>query len=178
MKLSINNLEDLKKKGVYKILNTATGKFYIGSTITSFKERIKDHFNKLQHNKHLNKHLQNAYNKYGEDCLEVSILYLGEDLEDIRNKEQEYITSLNACNSKIGYNLDPDVYRRLRNEATNRQISETLKRKYAAGEIVPSHRDNIYKGQKRPEHSLKMRGNTCSVLISDIRGMPIVTFRG
>lgn len=108
----------------------------------------------------------------------VSILYFGENLNDIRNKEQEYITSLDVCNPEVGYNLDPNVYRKIRNEVTNKQISETLKRKYATGEIIPRHIKNVYKGQKRPEHSIKMRGNKYSVLISDINNNPIVTFRG
>src|SRR5574344_289754 len=178
MKLNINSPEDLTKKGVYKILNIKNGKIYIGSTITSFKGRFREHFNKLRCNKHLNGHLQGAYNKYGEDCLEVSILYFGRDIDDIRNKEQEYIDTLNVCNPEVGYNLDPDVYRKIRSENTNKRISETLKRKYASGEIISIRHKNVYKGKKRPEHGLKLRGNKNAVLISDKNGNPIVTFRG
>lgn len=178
MILNIQNLDDLNKKGVYKILNISNNKFYIGSTVESFKGRIRSHFNSLRRNAHLNEHLQNAFNKYKEDNFEVSILYIGNSLNDIRDKEQEYITSLNACNPSIGYNLDPDVYKKVRNECTNKKISETLKRKYASGEIVQSHRECIYKGKKRPEFSLKMRGNKVSILISGKEGNPIATFRG
>ena len=178
MKLKLENLEDLSKKGVYKITNLINNKFYIGSTIDSFKTRLKAHFNKLRVNKHSNKHLQSSFNKYGEENFEVSLIYFGESLEDIRNKEQELIDSLHACNPNLGFNIDPDVYRKERNAATNAKISETLKRKYALGEIKPTHHECIYKGKKRPEHGLKMRGNKISVLISDINGNPIVTFRG
>ena len=178
MKLNINNLEDLKKKGVYKILNIKNNKFYIGSTVDSFKQRIKDHFFKLRKNIHLNSHLQSAFNKYGEEYFEVSILYIGEHLKDIRAVEQKYINDLNVCNPNIGYNIDPNVYRKYRNEITNKKISETLKRKYASGEITVSHRPNIYKGKKRPEFALKLRGLKNAVAIYDKNNNLIVTFRG
>lgn len=178
MKLKLENLEDLSKKGVYKITNLVNNKFYIGSTVDSFKVRLRAHFNKLRINKHPNKHLQGSFNKYGEENFEISLLYFGESLEDIRGKEQEFINSLHACNPNVGFNIDPDVYKKERNAITNAQISETLKRKYASREIIPTHHECVYKGKKRPEHGLKLRGKKISVLISDIAGNPIVTFRG
>lgn len=178
MKLNIENIDDLGKRGVYKILNTINNKFYIGSTVDSFKNRIKCHFSELRRNKHLNKHLQGAFNKYGEKNFEVSILYCGNSLLDIRKKEQEYINSLDACNPKVGYNIDPDVYRKERNINTNKKISETLKRRYASGEITHVHKESPYKGVKRPEFGLKMRGNKISILVSDISSNPIAIFRG
>lgn len=178
MKLKVDNLEDLQKKGVYKILNLCNGKMYIGSTVDSFKIRFKTHINKLRNNRHPNYHLQAAFNKYGEENLEFSILYFGTGLEEIRDKEQEYITSLNVCDTNIGYNLDPDIYNRVRSEKTNRQISETLKRKYASGEIVIQHRECVFKGRKRPDFAMKLRGNKISILVSDIHNTPIVIFRG
>lgn len=57
----------LKSKGVYLILNLVNRKFYIGSTIVSFKKRFRDHKRKLTQNKHGNIHLQSAWNKYGAD---------------------------------------------------------------------------------------------------------------
>lgn len=178
MTLNIDDLSDLGKKGVYRILNICNGKMYIGSTVDSFKTRFRTHINKMRTNKHPNTHLQGAYNKYGEENFEFSILYFGESLNDIRDKEQEYINTFDVCNKEKGYNLDPDVYRKLRNEQTNKQISETLKRKYASGEIVAQHRECQYKGKKRPEYGMLMRGRKISILVSDIQGTPIATFRG
>lgn len=34
---------DLKSVGIYKITNTITGDFYIGSSKRNFKERFKEH---------------------------------------------------------------------------------------------------------------------------------------
>lgn len=178
MKLKIDNLSDLSRKGVYQIHNLINGKKYIGSTVDSFKMRFKTHINKMRNQKHPNKHLQGAYNKYGEENLEFSILYFGENPNDIRDKEQEFISLLCVCDPKIGYNLDPDVYKKVRSESTNRQISETLKRKYATGELIACSRECIYKGKKRPEHGMMMRGHKIAILISDLQNNPVATFRG
>ena len=68
-------LEDLKrmKAGVYLISNNVNGKCYVGSTI-HLDQRRKQHFSRLAHNKHVNKHLQNAYNKYGREAFEFEVL--------------------------------------------------------------------------------------------------------
>ena len=39
MQIQVENLEDLKKCGIYSITNTINGKQYIGSTAKSFKVR-------------------------------------------------------------------------------------------------------------------------------------------
>jgi group I intron endonuclease len=48
--------------GVYRIINTVNGKFYIGSTKNA-KGRKKAHFNDLKRGKHHCEHLQRAWNK-------------------------------------------------------------------------------------------------------------------
>ena len=50
--------------GVYLISNSVNGKCYVGSTI-HLDQRRKEHFSRLANNKHVNAHLQNAFNKYG-----------------------------------------------------------------------------------------------------------------
>ena len=47
-----------KKSGVYIIKNTLNGKVYIGSTISGFKKRIKEHIYELIKNKHHSNHLK------------------------------------------------------------------------------------------------------------------------
>lgn len=57
---------DLRKAGIYCIENTKNKKVYIGSSKNIYQRLLK-HFALLKHNKHQNGHLQNAWNKYGED---------------------------------------------------------------------------------------------------------------
>lgn len=59
--------------GIYEIKNIENGKVYIGSTCTLYK-RLIHHRSHLRKGNHKNKHLQNAYNKYGEDCFKITIL--------------------------------------------------------------------------------------------------------
>ena len=66
--------ELLQEKGVYALVNTINNKMYIGSTIMSFSKRCNHHVNRLRNNKHKNQHLQNAFNKYGEDNFKIVVL--------------------------------------------------------------------------------------------------------
>jgi group I intron endonuclease len=61
------------KSGVYKIVNKITGNIYVGSA-KLFYYRRNSHYSNLRLNKHANKHLQNAWNKYGEESFEFEII--------------------------------------------------------------------------------------------------------
>lgn len=58
------SLENLP--GIYKITCAATGKLYFGQSQNVYRRRI-EHVSMLRHNQHCNKHLQNAWNLYGEE---------------------------------------------------------------------------------------------------------------
>ena len=59
-------------KGIYKITNTANGNVYIGQAV-NINARVASHINNLKSNNHVNKHLQNAWNKYGQDSFVFSV---------------------------------------------------------------------------------------------------------
>jgi predicted GIY-YIG superfamily endonuclease len=67
--------------GIYAIVNTLNNKKYIGSS-ENLRKRYRQHFNNLNKNKHVNTHLQRAYNKYGASVFEFWIL---EECENIRD---------------------------------------------------------------------------------------------
>lgn len=60
--------------GIYIIHNTVTNTIYIGQTGKSFNYREKRHKTMLRGGYHSNRHLQNAYNKYGESAFEFDTL--------------------------------------------------------------------------------------------------------
>lgn len=93
------------KSGIYKILNTVTEKFYIGSAI-NFKARWTQHKGKLSLNIHPNKFLQSSWNLHGETAFQFIILEYCEK-EIILNREQFWIDITNCCDRNIGYNLYP-----------------------------------------------------------------------
>lgn len=60
--------------GIYQIKNLINNKFYIGSTYNKLIKRKGEHISSLKHNKHKNKHLQSAWNKYGEENFEFTMV--------------------------------------------------------------------------------------------------------
>jgi group I intron endonuclease len=182
MKIIINNEDDLRKIGIYKITNLVNNKFYIGSTRDSFLMRLRKHREMLKSNRHPNAYLQSAYNKYGGDSFEFSILEIIDNKKLILEKEQEYITKLRCFEKNIGYNLDPNVYRHIRSLDTTNKISNTLKRRYKNGEIQVQKNHLIgkpswNKGIKCPQISETRRKIFSSIEIYDINKNLIVIFR-
>ena len=89
--------------GIYKITNTTNGKVYVGSAV-NFNNRWKEHLRELRKEKHHSSALQNAWNKYGEDNFEFSII---EECERTRKvllgREQYWIDTLDSVAN--GYNI-------------------------------------------------------------------------
>ena len=54
------------KTGIYNIRNIINNNIYIGSA-SNLKNRWNVHKHKLSNNKHVNIHLQRAFNKYGSE---------------------------------------------------------------------------------------------------------------
>ena len=90
---------------IYQIENLQTGKSYVGQTI-NFQQRKNRHLSDLRRNKHHNKKLQNAFNKYGEQefhfrCWKFEV----KDEKELDALEEEYIEKYNAIDD--GYNIEP-----------------------------------------------------------------------
>jgi len=63
----------MKKSGIYKIINVVNNKFYVGSAVDLRKRKTR-HFCELRNNRHNNRHLQAAWNKYGEKAFTFVIV--------------------------------------------------------------------------------------------------------
>ena len=109
--------ESDKIPGIYIIRNIQNGLLYIGSSKNIF-DRIcgaKGHINLLNKNKHINNHLQRAWNKYGGynftfDVIEY-VLVTSNIRKDLIEIEQKYLNLLLFADidddrfSKLGYNI-------------------------------------------------------------------------
>lgn len=81
--------------GIYVIEIEGCEKFYIGSS-KNLKKRNYEHLYLLKRNKHFNRHLQFAFNKYGENSFKFSILAICENNKDfLILLEQKIIDSYN-----------------------------------------------------------------------------------
>lgn len=145
----------MKKSGVYQILCTENNKIYIGSSL-NLKYRINRHFNDLKKHKHASKHLQNAYDKYGED--KFKIIYLEEydtgelTLQELLLREQYYLDTLKPWDRKIGFNTCPKAGNPNSgnlSEETKRKISEANKGRIVSEETRKKI-GNSNRGKKMP----------------------------
>jgi len=92
----------MDKTGIYKIFCRVNNKAYIGSSV-NVKRRLQQHLYALKSNRHINEHLQNAWNQYGEN--EFEFLLLEEVNSDgLLVREQFWIDKLNASQRSSGFN--------------------------------------------------------------------------
>ena len=148
---------------IYKIVNTVNNKFYLGST-NNYKIRFRKHKYDLKNQKHVNKHLQNAWNKYGEEVFNFEIIGT---FENLKETEQEFLDNLDF--NKV-YNISPN--------ANGGDIIKTFP-KYKQKEIYKKIA-NASKGRK-PGNSIKINieGTEYSSYNEAFRilNIPVVTIR-
>lgn len=128
---------------IYKIVNLVNDKFYVGSTINK-KVRFRQHRKLLRGNRHHCKHLQAAWNKYGENKFDFQIIEEVPEALSLQEVEdrylQEHVGKPYCYNS--GYaseapwrgapaHVTPNFGKTWSPEQRN-QISATLKEFYAA----------------------------------------------
>jgi len=138
----------MKGKFIYKIINTVNGKFYVGST-TNTKERFRTHRNRLRSGRHHAKHLQAAWNKYGEQVFVFHVVQTVPDEESLQAAEDVWLAEhvgKDYCYNKSKYSDAPmrgvpreehPNFGRPKTEEERQAISSTLKAFYA--EDVANH---------------------------------------
>lgn len=127
--------------GIYCIENTANGKKYIGQAV-DIKSRWRTHKCELRLGKHVNKHLQRAWKKYGESSFKFSVIEIA-PVEKLDSLEIAWIKNLNTF--KDGYNLTPGG-----GGQTGRFLTDEQKK----------HLSEINMGDKNPNYGLKRSEET------------------
>lgn len=148
MYIDINRLNDILTTGIYKITNIKNNKFYIGSTSESFLKRWNHHINSLRRGTHKNAHLQNAFNKYGENSFKFEILETcSKDLCLIR--EQVY---LDTCTQENSYNINPSATALCKTEeTTNKQIESKRLFYKECLDWYKKYKDNLISFEEIPD---------------------------
>lgn len=129
------------KAGIYVIRNLLTGDLYVGSA-KSLRQRFYAHSSALKRKSHINPHLQNAYQRDGEEAFLFEVLEYVSDAQDLLAREQYYIDSLKPsynihllARSALGIKRSEAFRERVGNlkrdskhtEETKRKMSESLK---------------------------------------------------
>jgi group I intron endonuclease len=91
------------KSYIYQIRNLLDEKKYIGQTI-NIDKRQQDHFSYLRRGSHFNRHLQSAFNKYGERNFVFEILIMSEDQTEEELNILE-IQTIAKIDKKLRYNI-------------------------------------------------------------------------
>jgi len=148
--------------GVYKITNKINGHCYIGSAV-NIKKRWENHKSGLNKNKRHSRHLQSAWNKYGADAFEFSIIELCFPLALIF-REQHYIDTL-----KPEYNISPTAGSRLGSKSsdeTRAKVSAATKAQMTTPEarafMSKIHKGKIITPEQRAKMSEALRGRVVS----------------
>lgn len=133
------------KSGIYKITNIKNGKFYIGSS-KDIEFRWSEHKKHLNGDYHINKKLQNAWNFYGKENFEFTIVEIVNE-NDLLVREQFYLNMFKPHMKEIGYNINPNANGgdTLTHNPKGQILIEQWKEKYSV----------LHKGSGNPMHGKK-----------------------
>lgn len=141
--------------GIYKIVNKKTNYCYVGQSVSA-KKRIKEHFRLLRLNKHTNQHLQNSYNKYGEENFYGEIEIECESYDDLDFLEESFISGFASFEQKCVYNIADFAKAPMRgkshSEETRKKISEG-RSSATFNYQSPEYKEKLSKSQLARYHS-------------------------
>lgn len=173
-----NNIENgkAKQKRIYSVYIhiTPNQKVYVGITGRSIKERWRNEGNGYKKNKHF----YSAILKYGWNNIQHKVLFTNLTKTEACQKEIELISKYKSNEREYGYNssIGGEINRGFKvSDDRKKQISETLKRKFASGELkIPQKKMSeeaknklriINLGKKQSKESVEKR-------IEKIKGRP------
>jgi group I intron endonuclease len=123
----------MDRYGIYLIRNIESNKVYIGSTGSTmgFKKRWNKHIWQLNNNKHVNKHLQRSWNKYGKKSFEFMVI---EECKDsiLIQREQAWMDYYNSRNKNNGYNTKKAGTHGKHNEDTKKKMKISHQKRWKA----------------------------------------------
>ena len=145
------------RSGIYQITNQTNGKRYIGSAV-NIRKRWTNHLFALRHQQHPNRHLQAAFDKYGETAFVFSTLEHIENALQLIPREQYFLDML-----KPEYNISPTARSALgvrRSPETRKKMSKAWsleKRQAKSGKLrgtplSEEHRQKISKAMSGARH--------------------------
>lgn len=147
----------MMKSGVYQIFNPYNNKRYIGSSI-NVEKRFKQHKSSLRGNRHHNKHLQNAWNKYKDILIFEPLEYC--EPEYLLELEQYYIDFYNSADRRFGYNIDAIADHAKPGFKLSEETKEKMRKKAKGRKMTPEQIEKMrmaQTGKPKPAQSETMK---------------------
>lgn len=123
---------------IYKIINNANLKIYVGMTSKPISKRLNDHFRQAKNPKF---RLHRAIRKYEKDNFSIELLQQVLTQEEANVQEKYWINLLNSTDYSVGYNMA------LGGSGKSIVLSEDIKLKIKGS--VQKHRDSLSMSEKR-----------------------------
>ena len=136
----------MKISGIYKITNTITGDFYIGSS-KDIKRRWESHKCPSAWNEQPNNPMYLDMQEYGKDKFVFEVLEVVEP-EELKEAEQKFIENLqptyNRCNAK-GLNVE-------RRKEYNKEYNKEYQKEYQKSDKYKDYQKEYKKTDKSKKH--------------------------
>jgi group I intron endonuclease len=150
------------ERGIYKIINVVNNKFYVGSAV-KFGRRKAEHKRRLRLGTHSNKHLQSAWNKYGEAAFVFVLVQAVAESDDLLAAENvwlsshvgvEYCYNIAECATAFGLGKGGD-----KNPMWGKTFTHTPKTK---AKISAAGKGREVSQETRAKRSAKLKGRVIS----------------
>ena len=149
-----------KISAVYKITNTVTGDFYIGSS-KDVKERWKNHKCQSTWKKCPNNPMYIDMQRYGIDKFDFQILEEVEP-EQLKEKEQKFIETLKPIyNNYRAKGLDIDRYREYQKSDKRKKYKKEYYKKYQKSDKYKNYQKDYHKSDKFKEYHKEYNNQLC-----------------
>lgn len=147
------------KPVIYKILNTQNNKFYVGSTVNMYK-RTYGHRRRLRRNEHHCKHLQAAWNIYGEKSFVFFVVEEVSSVSELHDAENRWLQEhfgKEYCYNASRY-ADTPMRGNEHSEEAKKKISQKVQAALARG-AAGKYKRSPETVQKLSE---SLKGNSCA----------------
>lgn len=149
---------------IYLIVNLINNKIYVGSAV-DFEDRVRLHKLHFSRGSHHNRHLQAAWDLYGEDVFKFVIV---EYTHNLLEREEHWIKKLNATDSNVGYNICAVARNRQgvkASDETRLKLSESHKGKKQSEETKAKRNlfakgNQVNLGRKHLKEHIEKRANS------------------
>ena len=153
-------MAEMKISAVYKITNTVTGDFYIGSS-KNIKSRWADHKKPSMWKKYPNNPMYQDMMKYGVDKFDFQVIEEVEP-EELKVAEQQFIEKLkptyNRCNAK---GLDIERYKKYKKEYEKTDKRKKAKKEYEKTDKRKKYKKEYEKTDKRKKYKKEYNSQLC-----------------